>query len=289
MTVLEAIQRSTDFLTRKGVDSARLQAELLLAHVLQVKRMQLYLNFERALTDQEIVPYREFIRRRGEREPLQHIVGSANFCGLELEVNRHVLVPRPETEILAEKGWTFLNETFAKAGKSPTALDLATGSGCIAIALAWNCKAARLIATDISAQALEVARKNIEAHKLADRVTLLQGNAFDALQRDARFHLIVSNPPYIPSNEIEMLQPEVRDFDPPIALDGGTDGLAFYRIIAARGLALLEPGGKCMVEFGDGQAPALKEIFEKENWIVDATIEDYTHQPRVMIASATSQ
>ena len=142
MTVLEAIQRSTEFLARKGVDSPRLQTELLLAHLLQRPRMQLYLNFERSLTPPEVETFRELVKRRGQREPLQHILGSTSFCGLEIAVNRNVLIPRPETELLAERGWTFLNR-LSTLNPQPTALDFGTGSGCLAIALAHHCPAAR--------------------------------------------------------------------------------------------------------------------------------------------------
>src|ERR1019366_3839504 len=132
MTVLEAIQKSADFLGKKGVEPPRLQAELLLAHLLKMPRMKLYLNFDRALAPEETDSLRELVRRRGQREPLQHIIGSTSFCGLEIAVNQHALVPRPETEILAELGWTFLSTLNSP---SPTALDFGTGSGCLALAL----------------------------------------------------------------------------------------------------------------------------------------------------------
>src|SRR5215469_6893122 len=145
MTVLEGIQKSAEFLAKKGVESPRLQAELLLAHVLKLPRMKLYLNFERALNEPETDAFRELVKRRSQREPLQHIIGSTSFCGFEIAVSRHALVPRPETEILAELGWTALGPL-----PSATALDLGTGTGCIAIALAAKCPDARLVATDIS-------------------------------------------------------------------------------------------------------------------------------------------
>jgi release factor glutamine methyltransferase len=163
VTVLEVIQRSTEFLKNKGVDSPRLQTELLLAHLLAVPRMQLYLNFERKLSQTELDNFRELIKRRGQREPLQHIVGSTSFCGLELAVNQEVLIPRPETELLAERGWTFLNSVNTK-DSTLTALDLGTGSGCLGIALAVRCSGAQVVATDISAEALELARQNAARH-----------------------------------------------------------------------------------------------------------------------------
>jgi len=285
MTVLEAIQRSAEFLTKKGVESPRLQAELSLAHVLKLKRMQLYLSFERILTEIETTQYRELIQRRGEREPLQHILGACNFCGLELAVNKHVLVPRPETELLAEQGWQFLKQLEGAQTGPPKALDVGTGSGCIAIALAAHSQRANMTAIDKSAEALEVAGKNAASCGVNDRIQFVQGDGFEALDPNGKFDLIISNPPYISSAEIATLGPEVRDFDPISALDGGADGLAFFRLIADRGRAFLAGGGKCMVEFGDGQSLSLKKIFEEQNWIVDAVIEDYNRQPRIMIAS----
>lgn len=325
MTVLEVIQKSTEFLTKRGVDSPRLQAELLLAQVLKLPRMKLYLNFERPLTDAEADTMREFVKRRGTREPLQHILGSTSFCGFEIAVNRHVLVPRPETEVLAELGWKFLSE-LAVGGRAgsplpadgahgvtrPTGLDFGTGSGCLAIALAAKCPAARLTALDISAEALALARQNAQRNGVAERVEFLESNGFAALPgRDAQrwgerprepqlpdtdgsrghslhpettFDLIISNPPYIPSAEIETLQPEVRDFDPRSALDGGGDGLDFYRRLAAEASPFLKPGGRIMLEFGDGQAEVIEKIFTAQNWIVEAVCEDYSQRQRILIA-----
>jgi release factor glutamine methyltransferase len=281
VTVLEAIQRSAEFLARKGVDSPRLQAELLLSHVLKLARMKLYLNFERTLTPEEADALRGMVVRRGNREPLQHIVGSTSFCGYEIAVNRHVLVPRPETEILAERAWTFLGrpELSTAAG-----LDLCTGSGCLAIALAAHCPNATVYASDISPEALRCARENAAANQLSDKITFLEGDAFSALPAGLAFDLIVSNPPYIASAEIETLDPEVRDFDPRLALDGGEDGLEFYRRIAMEAKAFLKPAGRLMVEFGDGQAPALRELFVAQNWIVETIERDYSQRERILIA-----
>lgn len=282
MTVLEVIQRSTEFLKNKGVDSPRLQTELLLAHLLGVPRMQLYLNFERKLSQTELDNFRELIKRRGQREPLQHIVGSTSFCGLELAVNQEVLIPRPETELLAEGGWTFLNSVNTK-DSTLTALDLGTGSGCLGIALAVRCSGTQVVATDISAEALELARQNAARHNVLDHIDFLQGDAFTALNSSKLFNLIISNPPYIPTAEIETLQIEVRDHDPRQALDGGPDGLDFYRRIAAEARPFLKADGKIMLEFGDGQAPAIREIFESQKWIVEAILEDYNQRPRIIV------
>lgn len=285
MTVLEGIQKSAEFLGKKGVESSRLQAELLLAHVLKMPRMKLYLNFERALTDAETGSFRELVRRRSQREPLQHITGSTSFCGLEIAVNRHVLVPRPETEILAELGWKWLAERQKLNAPNATALDFGTGSGCIAIALAVKCPEAKIVAVDISTEALEVARQNAAKNGASERIEFRQGDGFGILATGKQFDLIVSNPPYIPTAEIDTLEPEVRDFDPRGALDGGTDGLDFYRRFAAEAQLFLKSGGRVMLEFGDGQAEAIRQIFEAQKWIVEAIHADYTQRQRIFIAS----
>jgi len=281
MTVLETIQKSAEFLAKRGVESPRLQAELLLAHLLKMPRMKLYLNFERPLTEKETDALRELVKRRGQREPLQHIIGSTSFCGFEIAVDRRALVPRPETEILAESGWSHLSTVSA----GQTALDLGTGTGCIAIALAAKCPSARITAIDISADALALAAENAGTNNVAGRIEFFHGNGFAALPGDARFDLIISNPPYIPTAEIQTLEPEVRDFDPRPALDGGPDGLDFYRMFAAQAAPMLKPGGKVMLEFGDGQAPAIQKLFEDEKWIVEAVKDDYSQRARILIAT----
>jgi len=284
VTVLEAIQRSTEFLAKKGVDSPRLQTELLLAHLLKQPRMRLYLEFERVLTPAEVDGLRELIKRRGQREPLQHILGSTSFCGLELAVNGDVLIPRPETELLAERGWAFLNQLPAVSSQPPTALDFGTGSGCLAIALAIKCPAAEVSALDISAAALTVARRNAARHGVAERIRFLEGEGFGPVPEGSRYDLIISNPPYVPSGEIASLQPEVRDHDPHRALDGGADGLDYGRRLAGESARFLAPQGRLMLEFGDGQAERLREVFQEQKWIVEAVQEDYTHRPRIMVA-----
>jgi release factor glutamine methyltransferase len=281
VTVLEAIQKSAEFLGKKNVESPRLQTELLLAHLLKLPRMKLYLNFERVLAPAETDALRELVKRRGQREPLQHIVGSTSFCGCEIAVNRRALVPRPETELLAEFGWNFLSTRHSSL---VTALDFGTGTGCIAIALAAKCPNAKIVATDISSDALALAKENVEKNNSVEQIKFLEGDGLAALPDNSKFDLIISNPPYIPTLEIETLQPEVRDFDPHAALDGGVDGLNFYRKFAAEAKPFLKPDGKIMLEFGDGQPDAIKKIFENEKWIVESVQEDYSHRARILIA-----
>jgi len=282
VTVLEVIQKSTAYLEKKGVASARLQSELLLAHVCKLPRLQLYLNFERNLGEPELEQMRELVRRRGAREPLQHLIGSVSFCGLELQVGRQALIPRPETELLAEKCWEYLSKLQEPA---PAVLDFGTGTGCLAIAVASHCPTARVWATDISAEAIELARANAARHQLEGRIQFFCGDGFSAIPEPVLFDLIVSNPPYIPSAEIAGLEPEVRDYDPRIALDGGADGLDFYRRLAAEGMDWLKGGGRLMVELGDGQAGAVRELFEAKKWVVESVQNDYSGKARVLEAS----
>jgi release factor glutamine methyltransferase len=286
VTILEVIQRSTDYLAQKGVAAPRLQVEHLLAHALGMPRMKLYLSFERALTPEQLDAVRAMVQRRGRREPLQHITGSTSFCGLELRVNPHVLAPRPETELLAERAWKFLQASAAR-NPAPAALDLGTGSGCLAIAMAVKVPAASIHAADASAEALELARENAARHNA--RIEFHHGDLFAALPAASRFGLIVSNPPYIPTARLETLEPEVRDHEPRLALDGGADGMDFYRRIAADAGAYLEPEGRLMLELDDDGPDAAASIFRERNWIVEGIEPDYNRRPRYLIARKAAQ
>lgn len=284
MTVLEVIQRSTDFLSKKGVDSPRLQSELLLAHVLNLRRMQLYLHFDQTLAPAEIEQSRELVQRRGRHEPLQYITGTVCFCGLDLAVTPDVLIPRPETEMLAERAWGYLNQLVSQGNAAPLVLDFGTGSGCLAIAVAVHCPTARVAALDISQRALEVAGRNAARQGVAERIHFSHGASPVALSGETRFNLLLSNPPYIPTAEIETLAPEVRDHEPRSALDGGVDGLNFYRSLAEHGRPLLKAAGRLMVECGDGQAEPVRQVLENQKWIVEEIVQDYTQRPRIVIA-----
>ncbi len=365
VTVLEVIQHSTDFLARKGVDSPRLQAELLLAHSLDLPRLKLYLGFERTVSAKDLEAVRELVRRRGTREPLQHIIGWTCFCGLKIAVNRHVLVPRPETELLAERAWTHLasrcnspehqsraTESAADPGVSGSAaasqrllvpsqqlskeqaplverdgialrrgpgfddarqhaasrftahlrdrqlmevahepnaqrqaaLDFGTGSGCIAIALATKCPKVDVHALEVSEDALAVARANAELNGVEARIRFHPGAGLASLRAPPGFDLIVANPPYIPSAEIETLAPEVRNHDPRLALDGGADGLDFFRALAAEASARLRCDGQLMLEFGDGQGERICEILVQHKWVVESLEPDYSGRPRILTA-----
>ncbi len=285
VTILEVIQRSADFLAKKGVESPRLQVELMLAHALKMPRMKLYLSFERVLTETELAALRTMVQRRGNREPLQYILGSVNFCGLELMVDRRVLIPRPETELLAERAWNYVLQSAISNPQSAIVLDLCTGSGCLAIAIAAKAPHSQVHASDISADALVVARENAGRHQVQERIQFYQGDCFAALPKDLRFDLIVSNPPYIATAEVATLEPELRDHEPKNALDGGADGLDFYRRIAGEAKSFLADKGKLMLELGDGQAAAVGEIFREQKWIVETVEADYSRLPRILVAS----
>jgi release factor glutamine methyltransferase len=252
----------------------------MLAHVLNMPRLKLYLDFERVLTESELAALRDCIQRRGRREPLQHILGTVSFCGLELEVNRHVLVPRPETEVLAEQAWSLIQSKAVMEPAVPLALDFGCGSGCLAIAMATRCRQVRVHAVDISPDALAVARRNAARHQLESRIDFFQGDGFNSLPKGTRYQWIVSNPPYIASGDIASLEPEVRDYDPVTALDGGGDGLAFYRRLAQESVGSLASEARLLLEIGDDQASSVGEIFGAGGWKVEAVVPDLSALPR---------
>lgn len=258
-TVRRLLEWTTPFFTRKQVDSPRLSAELLLAHVLSVPRIRLYTDYERALDERQLAAYRALVQRAAEHEPIAYLTGKAHFFNLEFEVNRDVLIPRPDTETLVEN---VLQLARHQSGlESPRILDLCTGSGCVACAIAHHLKSATVIATDISAAAIAVANKNIERLGLAGRVATAQGDLYEAMSKlvdPQPFGLIVSNPPYIPTGQIEQLDRSVRDYEPVAALDGGIDGLRTHRRILAGAADRLLPGGRILIEIAFDQAePAM--------------------------------
>jgi release factor glutamine methyltransferase len=279
VTVLDVIKRSTEYLEGKGVESPRLQIELLLAHVLKVPRLKLYLDFERRLSEGDLETLRAMVKRRGEREPLQYIVGTTSFCGLEISVTPAVLIPRPETELLVEQTWKFLS---SRGGQAAAVLDFGTGSGCIAIAIAHKFPACEVHAIDACEEALQVARTNAE--RVRAKVHFNRGAAIDDLTSPRTFDLVVSNPPYNPDAEVDTLQPEVRDYEPRLALGGGREGLDFYHMIASHARARLAASGRVIVELGHGQEGAVRAIFEGEGWFVESVIADYAGTPRILIA-----
>lgn len=250
-TTLKVLDWTKEYLTSRGVENARLESEWLLCAATGLDRVGLYLNFEKPLNDDELATYRAMVARRGRREPLQHILGTQEFCGLEFEVTPDVLIPRHDTETLVE-------EALARMPFARSVLDIGTGSGCIAVALAGRLPGASVTAVDISPAALCVARRNAERNGVD--IEFLQGSLLEPVS-GRQFDLIVSNPPYIPSSDLEQLQPEVRDHDPRGALDGGLDGLDIYRTLIPQAVAALTYGGWLLVEVGAGQADDVMRLF----------------------------
>jgi release factor glutamine methyltransferase len=250
-TVLDIIKKTTEFFAAKGIESPRLNAELLIGHALGRKRMQLYLEFERLLTEPELEKIRPLIRRRALHEPVQYIVGETEFHGLKLKVDRRALIPRPETEQLVE------HVTLACAASAPgRILDLGTGSGAIALALARAFPQAVVVAVDRSADALALASENAAGTGLAERISFLASNWFDAVPADT-FDVIVSNPPYLTAEETAQTSPEVRWFEPLEALTAADDGLADLSSIIAQAPRHLRSGGLLALETGIAQRERL--------------------------------
>ena len=281
-TVSETVERHAAFLAECGVESPRLQCELLLAEVLKMPRLNLYLEANRSLAPEVSNQVEGLVRRRANREPLQHILGTTSFCGLEIAVRRNVFVPRPETELLAERALEVLRG-FRRT-EPIRVLDFGTGTGCMPIFLAANFPAAEFFALDQSAAALDLARVNSSTHRVSDRIQFILGDSVAALPQQFRAHLVVSNPPYIPAGEIPQLEPEVRDFDPIAALDGGADGLDCYRQLADSLPGILAPQGCWLAEFGDGQADSLRDLLETRGWKVEQVWPDYSGAARMFHA-----
>jgi len=235
LPLLEVLRGAESYLAERGVENPRLNAEHLLAHALGLKRMELYLQFDRQLTEAERAPLRDTVKRRGAREPLQHILGTAEFHGRTFACDKRALIPRPETEQLVE-----IALEMVKGKTSPKLLDVGTGSCVIAITLALELAAAEVHAIDLSTDALALAAANVERHGLAGRITFHQADLLPP--GDSKFDLIVANLPYIPAAEIAALSPEVRH-DPLAALDGGPDGLDLVRRLIDAAPERLTPGG----------------------------------------------
>ena len=279
-TIKALLTWTTDFLASKGVESPRLEAQILLAHVMNCPKIELVARSEEQPGEAERTTFRELIRRRVEGWPVAYLVGRRDFYLLSFAVTPAVLIPRPDTETLVEQALRLL-----KGRSGATVLDLGTGSGCIAVSLAHQAPGARVVAVDVSPDALEVARQNAARHGVADRVTLRLGDLFAPLEPGATFDLIVSNPPYVTPTELAGLAPEVRDHEPRIALDGGPDGLAFYRRIADEAGRFLNPGGSVLVEIGWTQEAAVRALFAaRSELVLGPTARDLGGRPRVIVA-----
>jgi release factor glutamine methyltransferase len=275
MSLLEVLKGASEFLGKQGVEQPRLNAEHLLAHVMGLKRMDLYLQFDRPLGEKERAPLRDYVRQRGAGIPLQHLLGTVEFCGRTFKSDARALIPRPETEQLVERALTYKNLT--------NVLDVATGSGVIPLSIAIERMEAKVTATDISPEALTLARENADLLQM-NRITFLEADLIPPqLSASGPFDLITSNLPYIPSGEIEGLSREVRH-DPLLALDGGADGLDLIKRLAPLAADLLAPEGHLLLEIGINQSEKVIACLSGHNYRDIIALSDYQGIPRFIEA-----
>lgn len=280
-TVGRILEWTTQHLKKSGCETPRLDAELLLAQARGCPRIQLYVQFNEVVPDIQRARMRELVKRRAQAEPVAYLVGHREFFSLDFHVSPDVLVPRPDTE-------TLVLELVTEARKlpNPRILDVGTGSGCIAISAAVNVPAARVTALDVSPAALAVATQNVARHKVADRVTLLQGDLLAPLPTGSLFDFVASNPPYIPDGEIAQLPGDVRLHEPHLALRGGADGLDIIRRLFADVPAVLVSGGRLLIEFSPEQADTLLRLATESGTFRDPRIlKDIAGRARVLVAT----
>ena len=280
--IVELLQTTTEFFKKKSITNPRLNAELLLCKVLRIQRVDLYVNYDRPIVPDELQQYRENIRRRASREPLQYILGKTEFMSLSFKVTPSVLIPRQDTETLVE--WVL--ERFNGREKL-NILDLGTGSGNIAISLAHYLRESKITAVDISMDALEVAQNNAILHKVNDKVSFVQSDVLDSQfysNLNKRFDLIVSNPPYVAEQEFLKLEQEIRDFEPKIALVAHDSNDVFFHRICELVPHLLEKDGELFVEIGAGQSKMVKSIFKKNQFKYFQIRKDIAGIERVVLA-----
>ncbi len=276
-TVLKVLQWTTQYFSEKGFEQPRADAEVLLAHVLGVERIRLYLNYDKPLAAEELALFRGLVRRRAAFEPTQYITGKQEFRSLDFEVTPAVLIPRPETEVLVEKALEIAGN------EASLVLDLGTGSGAIAVALAYERTGVRVVAADKSWSAIEVARRNAARHGVADRIFFVVTDLFGAVASMPLFDLIVSNPPYVSDTELLDLAPEIANYEPRLALRGGGRlGLALIRKILEEFHAHLKPKGSLLMEIGLGQAEILEAEFSEELAGRSRFVCDYSGVKRVL-------
>lgn len=280
-TVRRVLEWTIGHLKKHGSDSARLDAEVLLAHARGCSRIQLYTAYDELLPEAARKTMRDLVKRRANAEPVAYLVGMKEFYSLPFEVTRDVLIPRPDTELLVMETLQLIKENSA-----PKVLELGVGSGCISTAIAVNHKTVRIVGVEIYPPTLQVAQRNVTRHHVEGRVELRLGDLFSPLQPGEQFDVLVSNPPYIPTAEIETLAPSVRQHEPHRALDGGADGLDLIRQIALEGVAYVRPGGTILIEFTPEQADTIRALFNEpgSGWEDATIVQDLGHQPRVLKA-----
>ncbi|UCG80077.1 MAG: peptide chain release factor N(5)-glutamine methyltransferase [Desulfobacterales bacterium] len=286
-TILKILKWTTGYFKSHRLEQPRAAAEILLAHALGLRRVDLYVQYDRHLQVEELELFRGFIKRRIQREPVAYIVGKKEFWSMDLRMTPDVLIPRPETETLVEAALSIVQP---KPGPEPLRiLDLGTGSGAIVLAMASEWPGQSFYAVDRSEKALAVARENARTRELDKTITFLQGDWFDPVRDRGRyFDVIVSNPPYIASHEFEVLPPEITEYEPREALDGGSDGLAAIRLIIEQAAHHMIPGGWLLFEIGHDQWVAVEKLISGGKTYRDwAVIKDYSGYDRVVRAKAT--
>ncbi len=282
-TVKRLLTWTADFLKKKGSESPRLDAEVLLSHVLGWPRVQLYTHFENDVEEGARSTFRELVKKRSDGAPVAYLIGRKEFFSLPIVVSPAVLIPRPDTETAVVAALDCL-----KGKDAPRVVDVGTGSGCLALAIANHHPTARVIAIDVSGEALAVARRNAEVLGLGDRVEFREGDVLAPVRVEAAFDLIVSNPPYIPSGDIAGLESGVRDFEPHLALDGGWDGLHMVGRLIEEAHGLLNLGGDLVLEIGaEQEAPVRALIASRGGYALSSTIRDAANHPRVIRATRT--
>ncbi len=282
LTVIESINLSEKYLREKGINEPRINAEIMLAEILRCKRLDLYLRFDRPLKEEERNKYREFLARRGNHEPLQYILNKTEFYGLEFYVDENVLIPRPDTEILVEE----IIERFSKSESEIKILEVGTGSGNIAVALAKNISAAEITAVDVSEEALKIAERNAETNGIKN-IIFKAVDIFDEeiMKSGEKYDVIVSNPPYIPKDNLETSEKEVKDYEPLNALSDGKNGLSFYERICETGKEKLKANGMIFFEIEKDADEKVKAIMEKKGYKKIGTKKDYSGITRIIWGS----
>ena len=279
-TVGRLLRWTQDFLKKKGSENPRLDAEVLLASVMKCERVRLYTQYEDEVDEASRTAFRDLVKRRAEGAPVAYLVGKKEFYSLAFVVSPAVLIPRADSESVVVEALTKL-----KGMEGPRCVDVGTGSGCLALAVAHQHKTARFTAIDMSAEALAVARKNAETHGLLDRVSFVEGDLLGPVAGDGPFDLILSNPPYIASAVVPTLEPGVRDFEPHLALDGGEDGLRVVERLIDQALPLLKVGGHLILEIGSDQEGPVRDLIAlRTGFELAPTIRDAANHPRVILA-----
>ncbi|MBF0359284.1 MAG: peptide chain release factor N(5)-glutamine methyltransferase [Magnetococcales bacterium] len=280
-TVRRLIRWGSEWLEKHGIDQPRLDVELLLADAICLNRMGLYLDMDRPLDKVELAGFKSRIKRRSQREPVAYILGKRDFWKQSFSVDSAVLIPRPETETLIDSVLTL----YPDHGATFTILDIGVGSGAILYSLLGEFPRTSGFGVDLSAEALRVAEKNRDQLNLKDRVTLFNGDLTAPLPKNQSYSLIVSNPPYIESSELEQLQPEVVEQEPRLALDGGEDGLDIYRRLIPQTFPLLNQSGWLVVEIGYNQGKSVAALFAEAGYKQVAIVKDYGKRDRVVIGT----